>query len=522
MSQHASIVQRVKTADSCISGPKFRTCIVFDFSKIMKQGEIISPPAKAISIEDQMRAIDPSFFEPMKGFCMPKRSVSLPPITLRVVLPSVSVVSEWSETVTPAVVRPQSEIHAPVCVMRLLGGGRKNRGRGKEKTRKTGVDIYLDSAMGGRKGLKIFDSWFIPRAIGQERCPPWEDLIIVLVDLFVSSILDETIQDHLSELNGLRRASVTLRLVVFSKIQDLLQAPDPQATGLNTIISPLIMGGTQPGSLLRWLFRSRGKFLNRYFVSDIHSRAACVEAQSHSHTCTCVIKIRGIGPFYGFGSEFAFNNLRARVAFMYDVEAKFAKKGSVIFPKGMRHGFKFKFDNFFDLHTVYEESFDTGSSVLTSVCYVKHDELPGVVEKTKILFRLTLTAGYYAFVAFPSSSVLKIGSKDVFYLAARLPNAVFSYLNVVENGDHEINMAQKMGGSCVHDGFWYIAWQIADRDFSDCSYEYCSFQRVLVGNTMSHTERTVLFPVDSEAYAIDGSRPDIYTKFEGDVVGPYS
>jgi len=213
MSQHANIAQRAKTADSCVSGPKFRTCMVFDFSKIMKQGEIISPPTKAISIEDQMRAIDPSFFAPMKGFCTPKRSVTLPPIILKMVLPSVRVVSEWSETVTPVVVRPQSEMHAPICVMRLLGGGR--RGRGKEKTRKTGVDIYLDSAMGGRKGLKIFDSWFIPRAIGQERCPPWEDLVKVLVDLLLSSlILDETVQDHVGELNG-PRAPVTLRLVVF-------------------------------------------------------------------------------------------------------------------------------------------------------------------------------------------------------------------------------------------------------------------------------------------------------------------
>jgi len=523
MSHYANTVQR-KVTESHVSGPKFRTCIIFDFSKIMKQGEIISSPTKAVSIEDQMRAIDPSFFEPMKGFCTPKRSVCLPAITLQMTLPRVDVIRTWTETVTPVVARPKSEIHVPVCVMRLLGGGRKNRGRGKEKTRKTGVDMYLDTAMGGRKGLKISDSWFIPRAIGQERCQPWADLVKILVDLFYSSfILDETIQDHASELSGTGvRVAVTLRLSVFSKIQDLLQAPDPQAIGLNSVISPLIAGGTQSGSLLRWLFRSQGKFLNQYFVSDIHSRAACADAQSHSRTCTCVMKIRGIGPFYGFGAEFAFNNLQARAAFMYDVESKFFKKGSKIFSKGMRHGFAFTADNIFDLHTTYEESFSTGSSVLTSVSYVKHDELPLVVEKTKILFRLSLTVGYYAIVAFPSDTVLKIGSRVDFYDAARLPNAIVYYLDVVKDGDHEVNLTQKLGGTCVHDGFWYIAWQVADREVSDCSYEYCSFHRVLVGNTMGHSELTVLFPVDPEAYAIDGSRPDIYRKFEGDEVGLYS
>jgi hypothetical protein len=521
MSQYANAVQRAKVTESHVSGPKFRTCIFYDFSKIMKQGEIISPPMKAVSIEDQMRAIDPSFFEPMKGFCTPKRSVCLPPMTLKMTLPCVDVIRTWSETVTPAVVRPRSEIHAPVCVMRLLGGGRKNRVRGKAKTRKTGVDIYLDIAMGGRKGLKISDSWFIPRAIDQERCRPWVDLVKVLVDLFYSSfILDETMQDHASELNGIgTKAAVTLHLSVFSKIQDLLQAPDPQAIGLSTIILPLITGGTQPGSLLRWLFRSHGKFLNKYFVSDIHSRAACAEAQSHSRTCTCVMKIRGIGPFYGFGAEFAFNNLQARAAFMYDVESKFFKKGTEILSKGMRHGFAFTVDNIFDLHTTYEESFITGSSVLTSVSYVKHDELPLVVEKTKILFRLALTVGYYAIVAFPSTSVLKIDSRAAFYDAARLPNAIFSYLDVVKDRDHEVKLTQKLGGTCVHDGFWYIAWQVADREISNCSYAYCSFHRVLVGNTMGHTKKTVLFPVDPEAYAIDGSCPDL-DKFEGDEFGP--
>jgi len=301
-------------------------------------------------------------------------------------------------------------------------------------------------------------------------------------------------------------------LLFFSKTQDLLQAPDPQAIGLNTLISPLIMGGTQPGSLLRWLFRSRGKFLNQYFVSDVQSSDACAEAQSHSHTCTCLMTICGIGPFYGFGAEFAVNNFQARVAFMYDVESKFSKRGSVISPKGARCGFAFNADNIFDLQTSYEESCDIGSSVLTSVCYVKHDELPVVVEKTKILFRLTLTVGYYAFVAVPSSIVLKIGSRVDFYAAARLPNAVFSYLDVVENGDNEINLAQKVGGSSAHDGVWYIAWQVADRESSDCSYEYCSFHRVLIGDATGLTERTMLLslrpPADSAVQSTDVSRPD--------------
>jgi len=337
-----------KSQDSCLSKVKYRTITTYDFSKLLKPGEVMLPPAKAVSIEDQMRAIDPSFFAPMKGFCSPPRAVQRPEMTLRLPVPMLVFVRQWSQTIVRPEVRPPSEIHKQSLVARLLGGGRNNK---RGKGRKTDVERYLDTMMGGRKAIKISASYFIPRAIGQDRCPPWQDLMRILTDLFYTGfILDETIQDHEEELCEREggKGNVAIILDLFSTIEQLLQALDPEAPGLNTIISPMI-SATPPRSLVRYLFRAEGRYLNKYFVSDICSGDVCTQARSHSPKCTCVIKIRGIGPFFGFGAEFAFNNLPSRVAFMYDLDTKFARKKDKIYAKGVRHGFAFSQPNLFDI-----------------------------------------------------------------------------------------------------------------------------------------------------------------------------
>jgi len=470
--------------DSCVAKTKFREAYTYDFSKLMKPGEVISPPLKAIPIEDQMRAIDPSFFIPMKGFCSPPKVVRYSDTTLKEVLPVLKFEREWSSETKIAFVRPSSEIHTQQTVMRLLGGGRKNRGRGKEKKRKTDVDAYLDLMMSGRKAIKLTDSWFIPRAIGQERCPPWTDLVKVLTDLFYSSImLDETVQDHEFELCESAGGSgqIAITLDVFSKIDVLLQALTPEARSLYTTISPMI-GGTPPGSLVRYVFRADGKFLTQYFVSDVVSGPECTQARAHNSRCACVIQIRGIGPFFGFGAEFAANSVPSKVAFMYDIDSKFVRKKDVIYTKGVRHGFNFTERNMFDIQTIDVEDFGLGSRVLTSIHFVHHKTVPVLAEKTKFLLRVGLAVGHYEFVAFPSASEIIISNFGDFDDITRLPNAIIVHMDVVKDGHHEVRLSQKVGGTDVADAYWYIAWHVHDKTAAFSSFSYYSFQRRLLGN----------------------------------------